>query len=257
MRDGDTALVTGASRGIGRAIAERLAGEGANVVLAARSDGVDETAARIDAPDRTLTVECDVTDEDAVAAAVTATVERFDGLDAVVNNAGVAGPTAPVEEVDRAAFERTLATNLTGPYLMVKHAASHLRTSDRGGVVNVSSVGGKRPYPNRTAYAASKMGLIGLTRTLAFELGDAGVTVNAICPGPVAGPRIERVIREQAEARDASPEEVRRAEYTGDLPLSEMVTAEEVAAAVAFLLGEGGRHVTAQDLNVDSGMAWY
>jgi len=257
MTDRPTAFVTGASQGIGREIAERLADEGANLALVARSDGIYETADRIGDEERTLPVETDVTEEASVRAAVEATVEAFGGLDWLVNDAGIAGPTAPVEEVEREAWDRTMTTNVTGAFLTSKHAAPHLRESDRGRIVNVSSVGGKRPYPNRTPYAASKMAMLGLTRTLAFELGEDGVTVNAVCPGPVRGERIERTIRALADREGLSVEEARERHYTDDLALDEMVTPAEVAAQVAYLLGESGRHVTAQDVNVDSGMTWY
>ncbi len=255
--DGVTAFVTGASQGIGREIATVLAERGANVTLAARSDGIYETAESIGDDERALPVECDVTDEAAVEEAVDGTVEAFGGLDVLINNAGIAGPTAPVEEIDRDDFDRTLSVNVTGAYLTVKHAVSHLRESERGRIVNISSVGGKQPYPNRTPYAASKMAMIGLGRTLAFELGSDGVAVNTICPGPVRGDRIDDVIQKQADAAGVSFEEAKEEQYTGDTALGEMVTATEVAETVAYLVSGAGAHVTAQDINVDSGKTWY
>lgn len=252
-----TALVTGASGGIGRRIAVEFADRGAEVTLAARSDGIHETAEAIDAPDRTLAVETDVTDEASVERAVRRTVETFGGLDAVVNNAGIAGPTAPVEAVSRPEWEETMAVNVTGAFLVTKHAVPHLRESDRASVINISSISGKRPLEERTPYAASKMALIGLTRTLAFELGDDGVTANAVCPGPTAGPRIERVIEAQAERLGVEYEEAKRRVFTGDAALGELVDAGDVAEMVAYLAGESGRHITGQDLNVDAGTAWY
>ena len=227
------------------------------MTLAARREGIHETADAVDAPERTLPVETDVTDEAAVEAAVEATAEEFGGLDTVVNNAGIAGPTAPVEEVSRSEWERTMDVNVTGAFLVTKHAVPHLRESRRASVVNVSSISGKRPLEDRTPYAASKMALIGLTRTLAFELDDDDVTVNAVCPGPTAGPRIERVIEAQAERLGVGYEEAKRRVFTDDAALGELVDAGDVAEMVAYLAGEGGRHVTAQDVNVDAGTAWY
>jgi NAD(P)-dependent dehydrogenase (short-subunit alcohol dehydrogenase family) len=254
---GTTAFVTGASGGIGRTIALELADRGANVALAARSDGIHETAERIGDPERTLAVETDVTDEASVAAAIERTVETFDGLDCLVNNAGIAGPTAPVEEVTVEEWERTMDVNATGAFRCVKHAAPHLRASDRGSVINIASISGKRPLEDRTPYAASKTALVGLTRTLAFELGDDDVTVNAVCPGATSGDRIDRVIEKQAERRGLSFEAAKREVFTGDTALGRLTDPEDVANAVAYLAGEDARNVTAQDINVDAGTVWY
>lgn len=255
MLDGTTTFVTGASGGIGREIAITLAEKGANVALAARSDGIYETAAGID-DDRCVAVETDVTDEDDVAAGIAATVEAFGGLDCLVNNAGIAGPTAPIEAIEREEWERTLAVNLTGPYLTTKHAVDHLRDSENPSIVNISSISGKRPLVNRTPYTASKMALLGLTRTLAFELDDY-IRVNSICPGAVAGDRLDRIVRNHAEEIDVSFETAWEEIVTDDLALSEIVDPEDVAEMTAFLASENGRHITAQDINVDSGAAWY
>ena len=252
-----TAFVTGASQGIGEEIAVTLADCGAKVALAARSGGIYGTADRIDAPERTLAVETDVTDEESVREAIEATVGRFGGLDVLVNNAGIAGPTAPVECIDADEWKRMTDVKVFGPFVCLKHSVEHLRESDRGTVVNISSVGGKRPYENRSPYAAANMAMIGMSRTWAHELGDDGITVNTICPGPVSGPRIDRVIQAQADERGMSFEDVRDREYLSDLALSEFVEAEDVAEMIAYLASDAGRHVTAQDINVDSGAAWY
>lgn len=256
MLDDTTAFVTGASRGIGREIAVTLADHGAAVGLVARSEGIYETAATI-GNELALPVECDVGDGAAVQRAIDTVVDAFGGIDCLVNNAGIAGPTAPIEDVSLEEFEETLHVNVSGAFLCTKHAAPFLRESNRGSVINISSIGGKKPYPNRTPYAASKMAMIGLGRTLAFELGHDGVTVNTICPGPVRGDRIESVIAAQAEKRGWEFERARDELYTGDLALGEMVDAEEVAELVAFLASEHARHTTAQDINIGAGGAWY
>ena len=255
--DGRTVFVTGASQGIGRRIAIAFAERGANVALAARSDGIEETERTIDAADRTLAIRTDVTDEASVADSIEETVERFGGLDVLVNNAGIAGPTAPIEDVELESWDRTMSVNVTGMYLTTKHAVSHLRESDRASVVNVSSISGKRPLKNRTPYTASKMAVIGLTRTLAFELGDDEITVNAVCPGPTKGPRIEDVIEKQADKLGVSYEEAKRRLFTGEAAIDDLVEPEEIADTVTFLAGDRARHITAQDINVDSGTTWY
>ncbi|WP_226008202.1 SDR family NAD(P)-dependent oxidoreductase [Natrinema salinisoli] len=257
MHDGRTFIVTGASRGIGRTIAHQLLEEGANVVLAARSDGIEETAATSESGDRALPIRTDVTDESAVRSLINRTDEAFGGLDGVVNNAGIAGPTASVTDVDVNEWERTMAVNARGPFLVAKHATPLLAASDRGSIVNISSISGKRPLEGRTPYAASKMAVIGLTRTLAFELGDDDITVNTVCPGATEGPRIEDVISRQAEERGISYEEAKRVVFTDDAALGELVEPEDVADTVSFLLGPRARHITAQDINVDAGTAWY
>lgn len=260
MLEDVSAFVTGASRGIGREIAVTLADRGADVALAARSDAIHEVAAEIEdrAPEVAVRpVETDVTDESSVADSVEEAAEAFGGLDCLVNNAGIAGPTAPVEEVSVEEWERTMRVNVTGMFLTVKHAAPYLRDSDRGSVVNVSSISGKRPLENRTPYASSKMAVIGLTRTLAFELADDDVTVNAVCPGATAGPRIDDVIENQAERRGVEYDEAKREVFTDDTALGKLVDPEDTAEMVAYLAGPAGRHVTAQDINVDAGTVWY
>jgi NAD(P)-dependent dehydrogenase (short-subunit alcohol dehydrogenase family) len=147
--------------------------------------------------------------------------------------------------------------NVLGPFLCTKHAAPHLRASEQGSVVNIGSISGKRPLTDRTPYTASKMAVIGLNRTLAFELGDDDVTVNAICPGATRGDRIERVIQGQADAQGISFEEAKRKVFSEDAALGRLVEPEDVAGVVAYLASERGRRITAQDVNVDGGTVWY
>lgn len=253
MLDGLTALVTGASQGIGRHISIVLADHGANVVLCARSDGIYETEELIGDKAETLPVELDVTDERSVADTVDAAVTEFGSLDVLVNNAGIGGPTAPVEEITADEWDRTQDVNLKGTFLLCKHAAPHLRESERGSVINISSIAGKDPYPTRTPYSASKAGVIGFSRSLAYELGEHDVTVNTICPGAVEGDRIERMIERQAEQRGISFEEAMAERVTDRLPLDDIVAPEDVGELVAYLASEHARNLTAQDINLDSG----
>ncbi len=255
MLEDTTAFVTGASRGIGKEIALTLADHGADVAVAARSDAIYDVAEEIDGA--ALAVETDVTDEASVSAAIERTVDRFGGLDCLVNNAGVAGPIAPVEEIDREGWDRTLAVNVTGPFLAVKHASPHLRESDRGSVVTISSVTGKRPSRERTPYATTKIAVIGLTRTLAMELADDGVTANVICPGATESPRIDRFVDSHAEETGLDYEAAKADLGLLDNALETLVGPEDTAELVAYLASEHGRHVTAQDINVDAGKIWY
>jgi NAD(P)-dependent dehydrogenase (short-subunit alcohol dehydrogenase family) len=228
-----------------------------NVALAARGDGIYNTADEINNPDRTLPVTTDVTDEASVIGSIEETVDEFGGLDCLINNAGIAGPTTPIEEVSVEDWQHTMAVNAMGPFIMTKHAVPYLRESSRGSVINISSISGKRPLENRTPYVSSKMAVIGLTRTLAFELGSEGITVNSVCPGATAGPRIDAVIEEQAEARDITEEEAEQLVFTNDTALGTLVEAEDTAEVVAFLASDAARHITAQDINVDGGSVWY
>ncbi|WP_336361471.1 SDR family NAD(P)-dependent oxidoreductase [Haladaptatus sp. ZSTT2] len=257
MLEDTTAFVTGASQGIGQQIALTLAEKGASVALAARGDGIHETAAQFDDNAQALPVETDVTDEASVAGAIAQTVETFGGLDCLVNNAGIAGPTAPIEDVTVEDWDQTMAVNVRGMFLCAKHAVPHIRESGRGSVVNISSISGKRPLPNRTPYTASKMAVIGLTRTLAFELGDDDVTVNAVCPGATRGPRIDSVIEKLAAQNDTSFTQAKRDVFTDDTALGRLTDSADVADMVAYLASDHARNVTGQDINVDAGTVWY
>jgi NAD(P)-dependent dehydrogenase (short-subunit alcohol dehydrogenase family) len=259
MLEDVTAIVTGASQGIGQQIAITMAEHGASVVLAARSEGIYETEDKIEEFDsgEALPVETDVTDESSVKAGIETAVDEFGGIDCLVNNAGIAGPTAPIEEVALEDWQETMNVNVDGMFLMAKHAASHLRESDQGSVINISSISGKRPLRNRTPYTSSKMAVIGLTRTLALEFGEDNVTVNAICPSGTKGPRIDGVIEKQAEDLGVSYEEAKRQTFTNDAILGKLTEADDVADAASFLASENARSITAQDINVDAGTAWY
>ena len=257
MLENKTAFITGASQGIGQKIATKLADKGANVALAARSDGIFETAELISDEDRTVTVQTDVTEEESVKSSIESTVDKFGGLDFLINNAGIAGPTSPVEEVKAEEWEKTMDVNVKGMFFCTKHSVPYLKKSDRASIVNISSISGKRPLKNRTPYTASKMAVIGFTRTLAFELGEDGITVNAICPGATKGPRVERVIENQADKLGLSYEEAKQKVFTDDAALGILVEAEDIANQVAYLVGAKGKHITAQDINVDGGQTWY
>ena len=195
----------------------------------------------------------DVADEAAVARAIAATVARFGRLDILVNNAGIAGPTAAAVDARREEWARTLDVNLTGAFLCAKHAIPHLTASGNGRILNITSVAGKIGYALRSAYAASKWGMIGLTRSLAIEVGPQGVTVNAIAPGSTRGERIAAVVRDRAAALGRRPEDVEREFFIEANALKRMVEPEEIAATAAFLASDEARNITGETISVSAG----
>jgi NAD(P)-dependent dehydrogenase (short-subunit alcohol dehydrogenase family) len=249
------AIVTGGGRGIGRAIALRFAAEGAAVAVAGTSrEPLEATAAEIAASGgRALALIADVANEPAVARMVEATVRQYGRLDILVNNAGIAGPTATVLDMRPEDWERTLAINLTGAFLCAKHAIPHLVAAGEGRIINITSVAGKIGYALRSPYAASKWGLIGLTRSLALELGERGVTANAIAPGGTRGERLDTVIRDRATALGRTPAEVEREFFTGTTALKRMVEPEEIAATALFLVSDEARNITGETIAVSAG----
>ncbi len=241
-------LVTAGGRGIGRAIAERLLAEGARVHIC----DVDEAAlAELAAahPEIGTTV-ADVASEAQVDRLFQEVAAHLGGLDVLVNNAGVAGPAGPLESLDLDAWRKTLAVNLDGTFLCCRGAIPMLKAAEGGSIVNMSSTAGLFGYPRRSPYASAKWGLIGLTKTLAMELGPFDIRVNAICPGSVSGPRIERVIDKTAASRGVSSGEVRDS-YLRQSSMRTFVDAEDIAATVLFLCSEAGARISGQALAVD------
>jgi NAD(P)-dependent dehydrogenase (short-subunit alcohol dehydrogenase family) len=248
------ALVTGAGQGVGRAIALRLAADGASLVLTGRTPGtLEETRgliARAGAPATVRPV--DVGDPDAVAALAEATGP----VDVLVNNSGVAGPTKPLWELTPQEWEATLRVNVTGVFLMCRAFLPAMIERRSGSVVVIGSMTGKRPLPGRTPYASSKTALIGLVRTLAHEAGPHGVRVNLVSPGPIGGPRLEAVAAAQARARGIGADEVLEA-MRAESPMARITAAEDVADAVAFLASRAAKGITGEDLNVSSGVVMH
>ena len=253
--NGKVALVTGGGRGIGRAIALRFASEGAAVMLAAtRRDTLEATAAEIrNAGGRVATALADVADEAAVKSVVAATLAQLGGLDILVNNAGVGGPTLRVVDMERADWDRTLAVNVTGAFLCSKHAVPHMVARRSGRIVNITSIAGLMGYPLRSPYAVSKWGLIALTRTLAGELGEWGITVNAIAPGAVKGERVEGVIKARAAALGRPAADVERELFVDPTALKRMVGPDDVAATAAFLASDDAANITGETISVSAG----
>jgi A-factor type gamma-butyrolactone 1'-reductase (1S-forming) len=238
-------FITGASAGIGDAAARRFVAEGAKVVVAARrKDRLDALVADLRADGgEAIGLALDVTDEDSVAQAVTATVERFGRLDGALNNAGLVGAGTPVAEIDSAYFRQVLDVNVTGVFHGVKHQVPVMLASGGGSIVNVSSVGGIIGMPNLADYIASKWGVIGLTKCVALEYGGAGVRVNAIAPGST-----------KTEMYDTwLPSAEAQAEVASYSPMNQIALPDDVARAALFLLSDESRWINGTVIAVDGG----
>ena len=255
---GGAAIVTGGGRGIGQAICVELAARGHDIVVADIDEpAMEETRELVEDEDQTAHLcRTDLGDTDDVDATITEVLDAFDAVDILVNNAGIAGPTAPCEDVETEEWEQTMAVNLRGPFAMCRAILPHMKARGYGRIVNIASVTGKRPLVNRTPYATTKMGLIGFTRTLAEEVGQSDINVNAVCPGSVDGPRIRRVFEEQAEASGRTPEAVRE-DVERESARGELVERTDVASLVAFLCSPGANRITGQDINVTAGKVMY
>ncbi len=251
-----TAIVTGAAKGMGAAITTTLAREGADIVLAARDTAaLDEVAAAVVALGRAAhVVACDVTDEDQVKAMVDRAKAAFDGrIDILVNVAGVTGPVeTPVQDIAVDDFTYVITANERGTFLPIKHVVPTMIAQKSGKIVNIGGTSGLRGYPMRTAYSASKWAIRGITRTVALELGRHNINVNAVCPGIVETPRMQKLCEGKAKVRGWTVEQVYD-EYVQDMALRRVTTPEDVANAVLFMASEESRNITGQELAVDGG----
>jgi NAD(P)-dependent dehydrogenase (short-subunit alcohol dehydrogenase family) len=243
---GQRVVVTAGAAGIGRAIVEVLVGAGARVHIC------DVDAEELSACGRALSVgttQADVSSETDVDRLFDEARATLGGLDVLVNNAGVAGPTGAVEEISPADWRRCIDVDLTGQFLCARRAVPLLKAAGGGAIINMSSAAGRHGYAWRTPYAAAKWGVIGFTQSLAKELGPTGIAVNAILPGVVKGPRIENVIRSRAQQVGVSYGEMEK-QYLEKVSLRRMVSAEDVAHMVLFLVSPLGRNVSGQSLGV-------
>jgi NAD(P)-dependent dehydrogenase (short-subunit alcohol dehydrogenase family) len=253
LRD-SVCLVTGAGRGIGRAIALRFASEGARVAIAGpNADSINEVARRArERSGKAMAIRADVSDEASVKQMIASALAEFGRIDVLVNNAGIIGPTAPATSISRQDWDEVIAVNLTGAFLCAKHALPSMIERQSGRIINITSIAGKLAYALRSPYAVSKWGMIGLTRTLAEEVGRYNITVNAIAPGPVRGPRMEEVISRRAAELQLSIEEVER-QYVEQTALKRMVEEEDIAAMAVFLASDEGRNITGEVFVVSGG----
>ena len=257
LRD-KVAVITGGGRGIGRAIAQAYAREGAHLALAARDVlALQETRALVAEYGRdVLVVPLDLREEESVRAMAEQVLVHFGHVDILVNNSGIAGPTAPLWEIEPEQWRETLDVDLIGPYLCCHAFLPSMLARRSGNILMIGSMTGKRPLFGRTPYAAAKLGLVGLVRTLAWEVGPYNIRVNLISPGPVEGERIGRVLRDMASAQNIDEEEARRL-FLRDSPLNRMAPPEDIANAAVFLASYLSGSTTGEDLNVSGGIVMY
>ena len=249
------AIVTGGARGIGRGIAQALAHEGANVVIAdlpSVQDEMEQTAALVEGEGvQSLLAHCDVRDWSQVSSLTQATLDRFGRIDILVNNAGVIS-IAPVVAMDEEEWDRVLAINLKGTFLCSKAVAPHMTERRSGRIVNISSVAGRKGQIGLGHYCASKFGVIGLTQTLALELASGNVTVNAVCPGEVDSAMWrDQLLPALAASMGTTPDEAWERFTRERVPLGRPQTAEDIGQAVVYLCR--AENVTGAAINVNGG----
>ncbi len=246
--DGRTALVTGGGHGLGAAIATALHAAGADVVLTGRrTETLKQQCDRLG--ERARWYRCDVAQPDSVGEL--AAELAHDDISIVINNAGVAGPVAPLTEIATSDWDEVFDVNVRGVFLICRAFLPAMVARGSGDVINIASVSGKRPLIRRTPYCASKMAVIGLTSTLAFEVGPAGVNVNSLSPGPVDGPRMDRNFRLEAE-RTGRGYEAAMETFVSRAALGRMVSEAEVGAAVVAMLHMPG--LCGADVDLSAGM---
>jgi len=253
LRD-KVAVVTGGGKGIGKAISLAFAREGADVVMAAQTkSALEETAEEIKKVGRrAFPFVVDISKEDQVSQFMSSTVSNLGRIDILVNNAGVAGPTVPVVDLQIEDWNRVIGVNLTGAYLCSKAVLKYMIKNKSGNITNIGSMAGTKGLWRRSPYVVSKWGILGLTKTLALEVGMYGIRVNAICPGLVEGKRLDDVFRERAKVMGISPDLIRK-KAIDDTPLRRFVKPEEIAQTAIFLASSGSEAITGQIICVNAG----
>lgn len=247
---GARVIVTAGAGGIGRAIVEAFLAEGARVATC--DIDADALAAL---PAEVLREAVDVSDHAGLGAFVAGMADRMGGLDCLVNNAGIAGPTGRIEDLDLAEIERCLSICLTSQFVTIGRAVPHLRASANPSIVNISSLAGRLGFRLRSPYAAAKWGVIGLTKSMAAELGEDRIRVNAVLPGLVSGERQRRVLQSRADARGISFAQA-EAEAFSYTSIRDYVSPQQIADQILFLASPRGRTISGQALSVcgDTGM---
>lgn len=251
--DGLRVLVTAGANGIGRHTVEQFISKGASVHIC----DVDPDALaqmKADHPDVSQTV-CDVADRDQVASLIDEAVQTLGGIDALINNAGIAGPTGRIDEIDPADWDRCLDVCITGMFNVTRCAIPHLKsaasqTGANVSIANLSSAAGKFGFPLRAPYAAAKWGVVGFTKTLAVELGEHGIRANAVLPGPVDGERIRQVIGAKARAANISFDDM-QTKMVANLSLKTLIPPQEIAGMIVYLASPLASTISGQAISVD------
>jgi NAD(P)-dependent dehydrogenase (short-subunit alcohol dehydrogenase family) len=240
-------VVTAGANGIGRATARAFAAEGARVhICDVDHAALDDMRASDPAISQSV---CDVSNRPAVDELFVTIARELGGLDCLVNNAGIAGPTGRVDEISVEDWDRCIAVDLTGQFNCARLAVPMLKRSSNASMVNLSSQAGKHGFPLRSPYGAAKWGVIGFTKALAAELGEFGIRVNAICPGLVDGPRIQSVIANKARSLNVSHEEMTDKLFSG-VSIKQFVDPNDIAKQIVFLASPYGKTISGQDVSV-------
>lgn len=238
-------IISAGASGIGLAVARHFVANGASVAIC----DIDRDAVAAVSDEFDFASICDVTDADAMDSFVKVAVSHLGGVTTVIANAGTAGPTANLEDVNPDDWSRTIAVNLTGQYTLLKSTIPHLKAQSMGSVILMSSTAGRLGLPMRSPYAAAKWGVIGLKETLAMELGPHGITVNAILPGSVQGPRMDAVLATKAKATGISIDAAQAAEVQ-NTSLGRMIDPGEIAELAWFTASPAARSMSGQSLGL-------
>jgi NAD(P)-dependent dehydrogenase (short-subunit alcohol dehydrogenase family) len=253
LADGLRVLITAGAQGIGLEMARAFVQAGARVhVCDSNKRAIEALATSMPMIGAT---QCDVTDRAGLDAMVALAVARLGGLDTLVNNAGISGPTGRVDEIAPEEWDRTIAVNITGQYNLTRLAVPHLVKSDCASILCISSAAGRVAFPNRAPYAASKWAVVGFMKTIAAELGEFGIRANAILPGMVDGPRLQAVMAAKAKAANLTPEEVVQRGLAGTA-IKKLVDPEDVSALAVFLASRSGHSINGQAIGVDNGLRY-
>ena len=242
-------LITAGAAGIGREFARAFAANGGKVFVCDVDEGALAALAK-EIPGLTAR-RCDMSQRAEIEAMVPAAVAALGGLDVLINNAGIAGLTLPVEQYPADDWDKVVAVNLSAMFDVTRLAIPHLKQSKAGCIINMSSIAGRYGFANRSPYAATKWGVIGFTKTLAIELGEWGIRANAIAPGAVAGERIVRVFQGRAQISGKSMEEVKAAAMT-EQSIKDMIDPKDIAQLAVFLASDAGKSISGQVLPIDN-----
>jgi NAD(P)-dependent dehydrogenase (short-subunit alcohol dehydrogenase family) len=244
-------LVTAGASGIGREIARAFAANGAKVfVFDVDAEALENLAKEL--PGLTTGI-CDVSKRQDIEQVVPFGIDALGGLDVLVNNVGISGPTVPIEQLDPAEWDKVVQVNLTATFDVTRLCVADLKKSAAGVIINMSSVAGRFGYANRVAYSASKWGIIGFTKTLSIELGAFGIRVNAILPGAVDGPRLQRVFEGRAKLSGKTVEHEAKAIMVNQ-SLKSLVDPRDIAALAVFLASDAAKSISGQSLPIDGDM---